>query len=178
KVGQYHVDPIAYNDFTAVGTTTAGGYAFTGTIPLIGNLPDGSAPDALEYRFRYAKYPGPGPLQDVVAAMVQPTIIGQLEYWAWDAGLSTWVVRSADYFVNQPGATVSIPQQFGSPLVVAVNKDVKPGGWIEIPRENSLFQGGVGRFIPQGPLANLDTTQLSNESFDLTVATPPLPLLA
>jgi hypothetical protein len=178
KVGEYHVDPVAYHDFAADGTTTVGGYAFTGVIPLIGDLPDGSAPDALEYHFRYAQYPGPGPAQDVVGAMVQPTIIGQLEYWAWDAGLSMWVVRSDDYWVNNSGATVTIPQQFGAPLVVSVNQPVKPGGWIEIPRENALSQGGVGRFIPQGGLVNLDTTQLSKEVFDLTVAAPPLPLKA
>src|SRR5262245_21202773 len=37
-VGAYHVDPI-YGDFQADGTTTAGGYAFTRDIPLIGILP-------------------------------------------------------------------------------------------------------------------------------------------
>ena len=36
--GAYHVDPI-YGDFQGDGTTTAGGYAFTRTIPLIGILP-------------------------------------------------------------------------------------------------------------------------------------------
>jgi hypothetical protein len=176
RVGQYHVDPVAYNDFTADGTTTAGGYAFTGTIPLIGLLPDGSAPQALEYRFRVAKYPGPGALQDVDAGMIAPTKIGELEYWAWDAMLSAWVLRAADYWVNNVGAApLAIPQQFGVPLSVSVNKPVKPGGWIEVPRENALFQGGVGRFVPLGGLVDLDTTKLSDQSFDLTVATPPLP---
>jgi hypothetical protein len=81
--------------------------------------------------------------------------------------------------VNNPGATVSIPQQFGPPLVVPVNKDVKPDGWIEVPRENNYVNGGIGRFTPNtGNLANLDTTQLTDESFDLTVAAPPLPLKA
>src|SRR5262249_3612276 len=82
-------------------------------------------------------------------------------------------------WVNNPGATATIQQQFGPPLVVSVNKDVKPGGWIEVPTENSLFFGGVGRFIPDsGILANLDTTKLTNESFDLTPVAPPLPLKA
>jgi hypothetical protein len=63
--------------------------------------------------------------------------------------------------------------------VVPVNKDVKPGGWIEVPTENQLFNGGVGRFIPNtGILANLDTTKLTDESFDLTAVAPPLPLKA
>jgi hypothetical protein len=181
RVGLYHVDPVAYNDFTADGTTTpptptGPSYAFTGTIPLIGLLPDGSAPDALEYRFRFAQYPGPGAPQDVDAGMVAPTRIGELEYWAWNAMASAWVLRSADYWVNNPGAaTLAIPQQFGADLLVSVNKPVKPGGWIEIPRENALSQGGVGRFVPQGGLVDLDTTKLSDQSFDLTVAAPPLP---
>ena len=59
NVGAYEVDPTA-GDFTADGTTTAGGMAFTGQIPLIGILPNGDAPDAEQYRFRIAEFPGPG----------------------------------------------------------------------------------------------------------------------
>jgi hypothetical protein len=174
-VGAYKIT----TDFTADGTTTAGNLAFTTTIPLIGILPDGSAPDALEYHFRYEKYPlGSGPT-DITTGMIPASRIGELEFKRWDAGLLTWVTDAADYWVNSPGATATIPQQFGPPLVVSVNKDVKPGGWIEVPRENSFFNGGVGRFIPDsGILINLDTTTLTNESFDLTPAVPPLPLKA
>ena len=174
-VGTYKIT----TDFTADGTTTAGNLAFTRTIPLIGIMPDGTAPDALEYHFRYEKYPlGSGPT-DITSTMIPASRIGELEYFEWNAGLSAWVPGSTDYWVNNPGATATIAQQFGPPLVVPVNKDVKPGGWIEVPRENSLFNGGVGRFIPDsGILANLDTTQLTDETFDLTPATPPLPLKA
>lgn len=174
-VGAYKIT----TDFAPDGTTTAGSLAFTSTIPLIGIMPDGTAPDALEYHFRYEKYPLGGGPTDVTTTMIPPSRIGELEYFEWNTGLSAWLPGSTDYWVNNPGATATIAQQFGPPLVVPVNKDVKPGGWIEVPRENSFFNGGVGRFIPDsGILANLDTTQLTNETFDLTPAVPPLPLKA
>lgn len=169
-VGQYHVDPV-YGDFAADGTTTAGGYAFTGTIPLVGILPDGTAAEAVEYRFRVGKHPGLAP-QDVVGAMITPTRIGQLQYWYWHAPSLTWKVGSADYWVNNPGATATIPQ-LGPPLVVSVNTNVKAGGWIEVPRENDLSIGGAGRFVRSADgLANLDTTTLTNEVFDLRLPAP------
>jgi hypothetical protein len=175
-VGQYRVDPI-FNDFTADGTTTAGDQAFTQTIPLRGILPDGTAPLALEYRFRTEKYPLPSGVQDVTAGMIGKTVIGELEYFEWDG--AKWVLRSTDYFVSDPANTqVTIKQQFGPPLLIPVNKPVKLGGWIEVPRENQLFPGGVGRFVPTGGLANLITTTLTDEKFDLTVNAPPLPLKA
>jgi hypothetical protein len=173
NVGQYRVDSI-YGDFQADGTTTAGGYAFTGTIPLIGILPGWEAANTYEYRFRIAKYPGPLPVQDVDATMIKATIIGQLEFRYWDG--TNWTTGSASYYANNPGATHAIPQQFppGSSLVVSVNTDVQAGGWIKVPHENNLTNGGGGRFIPQGGLADLDTTKFTNEFFDLTVPAPGL----
>lgn len=177
-VGAYRVDPM-WGDFQADGTTTAGRYAFTRTIPLRGIMPDGTAGEAYEYHFRIAQYTSLAPpalaaTHDVDVSMIPATTIGELEFWYWNATLSTWLVASADYYVNNAGATASIPQPVGPPLVVSVNKDVKPGGWIEVPRENSLFAGGVGRFIPNGNLANLNTTKLTNESADLRVPAPGL----
>ena len=173
-VGQYRVNPI-YGEFSPAGTTTSGGYAFTDTIPLRGNLPLLTGPNAIEYRFRYAKYPGPGAVNDIVGVMIAPTVIGVLRYWYWNAGWQDDGV--AFYYVNNPGATVSIPQ-IGPDLVVSLNKDVKPGGWIEAPTENEFFPAGRGAFIHWGGLADLDTTKLTEESFDLTAAAPPLPLKA
>lgn len=174
-VGSYRVDPI-WNDFTADGTTTAGGFAFTSTIPLIGILPDGAAPDAEEYRFRTEKYPLGGGLQDAAASMIPASVIGQLEYWDWNG--TGFTLRSANYYVNNPGATATVHTGPASSTVVLVNKDVGPGGWIAVPRDNDLTLGGLGRFIPTGLLAKLDTTKLTNEVFDLTVAAAPLPLKA
>lgn len=171
-VGAYHVDPV-YGDFQVDGTTTVGGYAFTRTIPLDGILPDGTAAEAVEYRFRIAKHPGLAPVQDVVGAMVAATKIGQLQYWYWNG--SAWTLGSADYWVNNPGATATIPQQFGPPLVVPVTTAVKPGGWIEVPRENDLTIGGGGRFVRSAAgLVALDTRQLTNEAFDLRTPAPGL----
>jgi hypothetical protein len=51
---------------------------------------------------------------------------------------------------------------------------VGANGWIDVPRDNELFFGGHGLFTHQGGLANLDTTQLTNQVFDLTAPPPPL----
>ena len=181
KVGVYRVDPI-WNDFTADGTTTAGHLAFTSTIPLNGLLPNGDSPTALKYRFLTQKYPLGPPPTPVTPAMIPPTIIGTLEYHYWDKiGLQS-VLASANYWANNPDPstnTVTIPQQFGPDLVVSVNKTVAPDGWIEVPRENNSALGSSGLFVGGNvTLANLDTTTLTNEVFDLTVNVSPLPLQA
>lgn len=178
NVGIYHVDP-SYGDFTSEGLTSAGKYAFTDTIPLIGILPDGQSPKAYEYRFRFAEYDPSGttlgPISDVLKDMIAPTIIGKLEYWKWNSVLGAWEIGAADYWVNNPGATVTIPQPPPNPpLSVAVNKAVKLEGWIEVPREDELWPGGKGRFIPTGRFLDLITTKLTDESFDLTVPPPVL----
>ncbi len=179
-VGQYKVDSNpALSDFASDGTTKTGGYAFTETIPLIGLLPDGTASDPVEYRFRYAMHPALAPVENADGNVIGRTVIGQLEYFAWNSILSAWVVKSADYWVNHPGApVVSIPQPAGPALSVPVNKPIAPDGWIRVPTENELFPGGKGRFVPTGRLANMDTEKLTNESFNLTVSVPPLPLKA
>jgi hypothetical protein len=175
KVGKYRIDP-SYGEFTAAGTTTAGDLAFTGTIPLVGIMPDPLSADAIEYRFLVAALPGAPVAVD--STRIAATIIGELEYFAYDSALSAWVVRSADFWANNPGATVSIPQSGGPDLVVDVNATVQADGWIAAPRVNGLVPGGPGRFIPNGTLANLETTKYTLEEFDLTVAAPPLPLKA
>jgi hypothetical protein len=113
--------------------------------------------------------------------MIPPTIIGQLQYWEFVMG--NWVLRSANYWANQPDPianTITIQQDGAPALVVLVNKTVAPDGWIDVPRENQFVHGGVGIFVggANSVLANLDTTKLTNEVFDLTPAVPPLPVLA
>jgi hypothetical protein len=169
-VGVYHVDPI-YGDFQADGTTTAGGFAFTRTIPLIGILPGWESVDTYEYRFQVGKHPGLAKV-DVVGAMMEPTVIGQLEFKYWNGLI--WTTGSTEYYANNTGATHPIPQQFGPDLVVSVNTDIQAGGWIKVPHENDLTNGGGGRFIPNGRLCDLDTRQFTNESADLTVPAPGL----
>jgi hypothetical protein len=179
NVGQYHVDPI-YGDFTADGLTTPGNLAFTDTIPLIGLLPNGSAPDALEYHFQWGEYNPAGtilgPVTDMDVTKIAPTIIGQLEYFDWDSVNTVWVLRSADYWVNNPGVAPTVIHRNGMPdISVQLNKPVKAGGWIEVPRENNLSPNGgglyVGGFVD---MVNLDTTKLTFEAFDVTLPAPPL----
>jgi hypothetical protein len=177
KVGQYHVAPV-FGNFQPNGTTTAGGYAFSTTVNLNGILPDGTAPDALEYHFTYVNLAVGGTPIPITGVLIPPSIIGQLEYYYWDTTLSAWLVGSTDFWVNNPGASVNIPQMGGGTLTVNVDTDPDANGWIKVPRQNNLTPGGVGRFVPTGLLARLDTTQLTNEFFDLTAAGPGLPVVA
>ena len=178
-VGQYRVDPM-YGDFTADGLAAAGNLAFTDTIPLIGLLPNGSAPDALEYHFQVAEYDSTGTIlgavSDVDQTMIAPTIIGQLEYFDWDAGLMAFVLRSANYWVNNAGAPLTTVHRNGLPdITVQLNQPVNPGGWIEVPRQNGLVPNGQGLFVGGFvSMVELDTTKLTNEFFDLTAPPPEL----
>lgn len=175
NVGMYDVDPTV-GDFAADGTTTAGGYAFTGTIPLRGILPSGSAPDAERYRFLAEDVAAPG-AQVVDASMIAPTVIGKLEYFDWNPVLSVWQLRARDVWVNNAAAgPVSIQQPSGPPISVPVNVTVAPDGWIDVPRQNALAAGGEGLFVAGGGLVDLDTTKLAAESFDLRSGPAPLPL--
>jgi hypothetical protein len=184
QVGEYRVDPMS-GDFQPDGTTTSGHFAFTRTIPLNGILPDGQANEAYEYRFRIAQYTALGPptilapTQDVDTTMIPETKIGQLEYLEYDGTTNSWSTRYVDYYVNglQIHKTIEIKQKAPNPsLQVPISTQVKAGGWIEVPRENQLSQGGRGRFVRDGDshLAKLDTTKLISQSFDLRMPAPGL----
>jgi hypothetical protein len=180
NVGQYSVDsdPLV-SDFASDGTTKNNGYAFTGTIPLIGILPDGTAADPVKYRFRYAKHPALVSISNADGSIIEKTKIGRLEYFSWNSMLSIWEVKARDYFINHSGSPqVSIPQNGGPNIVVSLNKPIAIDGWIEVPTENELYPGGKGRFIPSERLANFNTKKLTDEFFDLTVSSAPLPLKA
>jgi hypothetical protein len=173
------VDPI-YGDFTADGLTTVGDLAFTDTIPLRGLLPNGSNPDALEYHFQWGEYNAAGtvlgPVTDVDVTKVAPTVIGQLEYFDWDSGTSAFVLRSNDYWVNNPGVAPTIIHRNGFPdISIQLNQPVKAGGWIEVPRQNNLVPNGIGLYVGGFvDMVDLDTTKLTFEQQDLTVPGPPL----
>jgi hypothetical protein len=183
KVGIYHVPPV-FGDFQPNGTTTAGGYAFSTTVKLNGILPDGSAPDPLQYRFTYVNLAVGGTPTAMTGATIPPSIIGQLEYLYWDTGLSNWFPGYADFYANlnpaDPRATVAIPQMGGGTLSVNVYTNPDADGWISVPRMDDLTAGGVGRYLHNTELlALLDTTQLTFEGpIDLTVAGVGLPVLA
>lgn len=180
NVGQYKVDSDpSISDFTSDGTTKVEGFAFTGVIPLIGIIPDGTAAEPVKYRFRYAKHPSLSPIKEADGNVITTTKIGRLEYFAWNSTLSIWQVKARDYYVNHSGSPqVSIPQNVGPDIVVPLNKAIATDGWIEVPTENQLYPTGKGRFIPSERLANFDTRKLTNETFDLTALSAPLPLKA
>jgi hypothetical protein len=175
-VGQYQVDPLA-GDFQANGTTNVGGLAFTSTTDLKGILPtpDTNLAHQIEYRFTFKLLPA-GPVTPVTGAMIPPSVIGQLEYFEFVGGI--WVFKWADVWVNNPIPPLSIQQQIGPPLTVPITVTADVNGWIQEPWLDDFKDTGLGRFVPGGLLASLDTTKLTNEVFDLTVAAPPLPLLA
>ncbi len=179
RVGCYRVGPPT-SDFNANGTTVSGALAFTSTIPLIGLIPDGTAPEALEYRFTYQNYsgvtPNPNPVVPIAGSMIPPTVIGTLQFQFWNG--TSWQTGSAEFFVNNPGAPPqSIPQEFGPDLSVSVNTDADANGWIQVPRLNDDSIGATGLFTGEGAigLIQLDSTKLTNEVFDLTGLTPPPP---
>jgi hypothetical protein len=173
NVGCYLVGP-PISDFNANGTTISGSLAFTGTIPLIGDIPDGTAPEALEYRFTYQDYsgisPNPNPVVPITGLMVPATQIGTLQFMYWNG--TFWVPGSVPFWVNNPGATATIPQHGAPALSVPVNTFTDPSGWIQIPRLNDDSPGATGLFTIGGAqgLILLDTTQLTTEVFDLTGA--------
>jgi hypothetical protein len=180
KVGIYRVQPM-FGDFQPNGTTTSGGYAFSTTVNLNGILPDGTASEAMQYRFTWVNLAVGGTPTALTGAAMPPSIIGQLEYWYWD-GVG-WAPGWIDYYANlnpaDPRATVDIPQFGGGTLTVNVFTNPDGDGWISVPRQNDYTPGGVGRFVRNtGVMARLDTTQLTSEAFDLTVAGPGLPVLA
>ncbi|HEY7769217.1 hypothetical protein, partial [Longimicrobium sp.] len=169
RVGAYRVKP-AFNDFTPAGLTTAGEFAFTGNLELNGILPDAQANTAVEYRFTAAENTGaPGAVFNLTTAHLGTAEIGHLQFWYWDAGLGAWSVNAVPFYVNNPGATVSIPQPPpAAPRVVSINADIDADGWVKVPRVNDLTQGGDGRFTRDSDhLGVLRSDQLTHESIDL-----------
>ena len=179
-VGSYRVDPV-FNDFTGVGTTTAGGYAFTGGIPLLGLLPDSPASDPVEYRFTVEKLPG-GAATPLTEAEIAGTVIGLLEFWEWDAAAlpapGQWKLRTTAYSISNAPQFYDIQQDVGPALHVQVSTPIAADGWVRVPSDNNLTQHGGGKFAPTHTLASLDTRKLTLEQFDLTLPGAGLPILA
>lgn len=178
SVGQYSVDPPD-GEFTSEGTTTVDHLAFTGTVELVGALPNGDNPDALEYHFQVQEYNADmtaliGAPTDIQVGQMGAAVIGALEYWDWNG--TSWVNKMKPFYANNPGATVTVHRQFGGNLTVPVNVNVEPGGWIKVPRINDFVFGGQGWFVGGSSvqLITLDTTTLASDSHDLTAPLPAL----
>jgi hypothetical protein len=154
-VGQYAIA----GDFDANGfTNNAERNAFTGTIPLIGILPGGNASNAMEYRFKIKNL---DTLTEVIADanLIAPTKIGTLIKFSPTFPIPPFDVF--DYYVNNPAATFNVV--------------IKPGGWIEVPRENNLATVGLFQSGGNSALANLITNKLTdvfNENYDLINPAP------
>ena len=179
-VGVYRVDPF-FNDFTAAGTTTAGNYAFTATIPLIGLLPSSPAADPIEYRFTVQKHPG-GPVQPLTMNEIGGTEIGSLEFWEWDPTAlpapGQWKLRTTAYTINNAPQFYDIQQDVGAPLPIQVSTPIAADGWVRVPSDDNLVIHGGGKFAPTHVLAMLDTTKLTHEQFDLRGPGTGLPIVA
>ncbi|HEU4556369.1 MAG TPA: hypothetical protein VFS20_00925 [Longimicrobium sp.] len=176
RVGMYSILP-ADADFTAQGVTTAGQFAFTGTIPLRGVLPDGGEGEALEYRFTVRKYANPDGTGALGAAFpldgdhIGATEIGTLVYLDYDHVNNAWLPqKSTPFYAGHPGnptIVVHRPAALGGNVVVSVNTPIKAGGWIEVPRLDDLSFGGKGKFQSGTYLAQLDTRKLSHQEENL-----------
>ncbi|MEO6799737.1 MAG: hypothetical protein ABI178_07365 [Rhodanobacter sp.] len=84
-LGNYRVRDV-YGDFNSNETTSNHGFALTQRIELKGILPHDQAPGAYQYRFT-CKNNGAGATNPVLAPTVPATMIGQLEYWEYVAGV-------------------------------------------------------------------------------------------
>ena len=179
-VGASRVDPF-FHDFQANGTTSAGSYAFTGTIPLLGLLPDSPAGDPIEYRFTQQKLPA-GPVDPLTVSEIGGTVIGSLEFWEWDPTAlpapGQWVLRTTDVSIGNAPIFYDIQQDVGPPLHVQISTPIDNDGWVRVPSDNNLTHHGGGRFVPTHMLAALDTTKLTLEEFDLHGPGTGLPIIA
>jgi hypothetical protein len=154
-VGQYAI----VGGFDGSGyTNDAQRNAFTGTIPLIGILPGGNASNAMEYRFKIKDLDTSAEfIAD--ANLIAPTKIGTLIKVSPTFPVPPFDVF--DYYVNNPAATYNVV--------------IQADGWIEVPRENSLFTTGQFQAGGNSALANLITTKLTEtfgENYDLINPAP------
>ena len=163
-VGKYKIpNGGSLEDFTAAGyADDGGGLAFTGTIELIGALPNGGS-TAKEYRFLVAELAptGTGALTPVTgSSLIAPTRIGSLQYWKNVGGASHLV--SENYWLANSSADHNV--------------EAATDGWIPVPTENnpgSPGSPGTGRFVrDSGLLVRLKTTGLVNDTRNLVSPGP------
>lgn len=156
RVGGYDI----LTDFTSTGfTNNAENNAFTGTIPLLGQLPSGTNSNSMEYRFRIINTDTSYELTPTqVKAAIPAFKIGEL-------------LRQVSVF----------PFLAHSDVIINPAVDADANGWIKVPRQNDFSVDGIGIFSPNGGvLANLNTaavaldgtnTQFAQDDFDLTSPT-------
>jgi hypothetical protein len=151
RVGNYSIA----TDFDAAGFTTVGKYAFTETLSLIGDLPNGGNSNKVEYRFR-------------VVNLNTSTEI------PWASLKTAFPSFQIGHLKKQNTALpLTHPTYPYEDVPVTINPvtDADADGWIVAPHQNDLSNGGAGLFIPNAHLAALDTTKLVQHFFDLTTPT-------
>lgn len=159
RVGGYDI----LTDFSAAGyTNDAQNNAFTGTIPLLGQLPSGTNSNSMEYRFRIINADTNYELTPAqVKAALPPFKIGEL-------------LRQVSGF----------PPIIHPNVIINPTADADANGWIQVPRQNDFSVDGLGIFTPNGGvLANLNTaavaldasnTKFAKDDFDVTSPAPAL----
>ena len=175
--------------FTHVGIYPIPTTSSAGTSPPTGRQREARVHEDDPPRRHHAERPGDAPLEyrpgrpgvqpgddpsTPARGKVAPTIIGRLEFSAYDNTLNVWYPDTRPVGVKTAYGPNNIPQP-GSTFISTGPLDVTvdPGGWIQVPRMNDYTQGGIGRFVPGGGLAgtdaliNLDTTQFTNENVNL-----------
>ena len=159
-VGQYDVTTdITTDGYAMDGSETL---AFTGTLPLIGALPNGGSTPK-EYRFLVGEYGAdgsdPSSLDPLGPAEIASTRIGTLQAWK-ETSPGVWRLRDEPYWVNNAGATNNVP--------------VSSDGWIQVPTEADLGDPdtgtpGTGLFARNSDrLVRFDSHEVLLEQFDLT----------
>jgi hypothetical protein len=156
RVGVYDI----LSNFTPTGfTSDAQNNAFTGQIPLKGQLPSGTNSNSMEYRFRIINTSTNYELTPTqVKAAMPPFKIGEL--------LKQIAVAP---FITHPD------------VIINPTTDADVDGWIKVPRQNDFTVGGTGIFSPNGGvLGELNTaavaldatnTVFAKDAFDLTTPT-------
>jgi hypothetical protein len=151
KVGNYSIA----TDFDTEGFTKVGKYAFTESLSLVGDLPNGGNSNKVEFRFRVINVNTSAEIPWVTLKNAFPAFqIGDLK----------------KYNTALPLAYATYPYEH-IPLTINPSTDSDSNGWMVAPHQNDLSDGGVGLFVPNSVLSVLDTTKLVEHFFDLTTPT-------
>jgi hypothetical protein len=161
RVGGYDI----FTDFTATGfTNNSENNAFTGTIPLLGQLPSGTNSNSMEYRFRIINVSTsyeltPAQVKAAIPAFKIGELVKQIAVFPF--------ITHSDVIIN--------------PLLIS---DIDADGWIKVPRQNDFSVGGIGIFSPNsGVLAQVNTAAIAldasnsifaKDDFDITIPSPAL----
>lgn len=142
--------------FDTDGFAIPGKYAFTSHISLLGDLPGGTNSNSIEYRFRVRNLNTATEIPwGTLKTFFLPFTIGELQR------------------LDTVGVPITSPIYPYEKIPVSINPavDADADGWIKVPRQNDLSDGGVGVFLHTDGLGVLNTHELVSQFFDLTAPT-------